>query len=150
MSSLFPINLSHVKALTFFPTPLSANIEVWFFNASRWVYKCHCTNANGPDGKRFIEASIYPASLAPRERAVFVKPCVGICEVALERMSDSVGVKEEGGGGWLCEWKDRVTIGIFRQGWRLRCRGIGRGRSVLEAIADVCEELRCLKEVSRG
>ena len=35
---------------------------------------------------------------------VCVKPWVGTCGAAAERMSDSVGVKGPGGGAWSCEW----------------------------------------------
>ena len=54
---------------------------------------------NAPLGKRLVETSRYPASLAPRARDVFVKPCKGTCGREAERMAVSVVLKVQGGGG---------------------------------------------------
>lgn len=135
-TSLCPINLSHVSVLTFCPTPNSLFPSSTLKTSSHLaakpilcVYKCQSTNANSPFGKRFVLASIYPASFAPRDSVVCVKPCVGMCGPAAERMSDSVALKGPGGGGWSREWYVLILEALRTRVWGFM-RRVKRGRRV--------------------
>lgn len=80
-TSLFPINLSHVNAFTFAPTPISfPECTSLFAKASRCVCKCHHTSANAPFGNRFVDAATSRSqnlfshiNAAPRETLKWIR-----------------------------------------------------------------------------
>lgn len=73
----------------------------------------------------------------PKDKVVCVKPWVGMCGIAAERMDDSIGVKGPGGGGWSYEWYGR------RRGRAMDFEsGRSQGRMVLVAIVVIVDEMR--------